>query len=93
MKWERKHLEPDKKAAVRHATMRPDSSGDRGFFGALGRGRLAVLRRASGEAFRSALRNARKGVAGRFLRVCDVVRSKQCSETKLQRSGGPGCRI
>jgi hypothetical protein len=49
---------------------------DRGFLGRVDTKRVAVFCRASAERALSSLRSARKGMAGRFLRVCDVVRSR-----------------
>jgi hypothetical protein len=77
---------------VRQATIQPDTTIDRGFFSGIDRRTVAIFYRASGEAIVTALRTARKEVAGRFLRVCEVVRSRQCGEAELQKSGGPECR-
>ena len=54
----------------------PGATRDRGFLGRVDTKRVAVFCRASAERVLSTLRSARKGMAGRFLRVCDVVRSR-----------------
>jgi hypothetical protein len=76
VKWETKLLDDGEGVVGRHAGIQADSVPDRGFFSAIDRRSMAIFCRSSGETLVSALRIARKGLAGRFLRVCEVVRSK-----------------
>jgi hypothetical protein len=76
VKWEKKLFDSGKGVAVNQAIIQSDSTLGRAFLNRIGRRSIAIFCRASGETLASALRTARKGIAGRFLRVCEVVRSR-----------------
>jgi hypothetical protein len=73
-------------------SIQPRAGEDRGVLYAMSRRDVANVWRTSAGRFLSVLRSARKGVAGRFLRVCEVVKSRQSCEMELQKSGGPECQ-
>ena len=76
LKWEKKLFDSGKGVAVKQAIIQPDSTLGRAFLNRIDRRSMAVFCRTSGETLVSALRTARRGVAGHFLRVCEVVKSK-----------------
>jgi hypothetical protein len=76
VKWEKKLFDSGKGVVVRQGPVQPGVNLAHGFFGRLDRNRMAIFCRTSGEVLASALRTARKGAAGRFLRVCEIVRSR-----------------
>jgi len=76
VRWEDNLFGSGKGVADRQGTAQPEPSLAHGFFGGLDRKRMAVLCRTSGDALVSALRTARKRAAGRFLRICEIVKSR-----------------
>jgi hypothetical protein len=76
VKWEKKLFDSGEGVAVLQAIIKPDSALGPTFLNRIDRRSMAVFCRTSGETLVSALRTARKEVAGRFLRVCEVVKSK-----------------
>jgi len=76
VKWEKKLFDSGKGVAVLQTIRQPDSTLGRAFLNRIDRRSMAVFCRTSGETLVSALRTARRGVAGHFLRVCEVVKSK-----------------
>jgi hypothetical protein len=77
IKWEEKLFVSGEGAVLRRFPIESGSAVGRSFIGGIGRRNIAIICRSSGQALISALRSARKGLAGRFLYVRDVVRSKQ----------------
>jgi hypothetical protein len=90
--WEKALFDCGEGGVLCQAHIQPDVTRDHGFLGRFDRTHMATFCRTSAERFLSAVRTARRGIAGLFLYVCEVARSKQCAETKLQRSGGPECQ-
>jgi hypothetical protein len=76
VKWEKKLFDSGKGVAILQAIIQPDCTLGRAFLNRIDRRSMAVFCRTSGETLASALRTARKGIAGRFLSVCEVVRSR-----------------
>lgn len=67
--WEKKVFDSDAHVAARRLPIEPGVGVGRGSFGGIDRGSIAIFCRTSGQALVSALRTARKGVAGRLLHV------------------------
>jgi hypothetical protein len=76
VRWEKKLIDSGKGVAVKQTIIQPDSTLGRAFLNRIDRRSMAIFCRTSGETLVSALRTARRGVAGHFLRVCEVVKSK-----------------
>ncbi len=74
--WEKKVFDSDADVVVRRFSIDSGVTVGRGFFGGIDTRSIAIRCRTSGQALVSALRIARKGLAGRFLRVGEAVKSK-----------------
>jgi hypothetical protein len=92
LKWEKALFDCGEGSVDCQAPIPPRLTEDRGVLYTISRRNVTSFCRTSAGRFLSVLRSARKGVTGRFLRVCEVVKSKQSCEMELQKSGGPECR-
>lgn len=74
--WEKAVFDCGERGVDCPARVQPGVTRDRGLIGRADRGHVAIFCKTSAERALSVWRSARKGMTGRFLRVCDVVRSR-----------------
>jgi hypothetical protein len=92
LRWERELLDSSEGPRVDRAANQSFFSSDRHFLSRSHGRSLLVFFKSSGESLVSTLNDARNRVAGCFLRVREVVKSRQGCETEVQKGGGPACR-
>ena len=80
--WEKTIFDCGEGGVLCQAPIRPGDGSTRRFLGGADTRRMAIFCRMSTNRFLSVLQRAKKAVAGRFIRVCDVVRSKQSCQTE-----------
>lgn len=74
--WEKALFDCGEGGVLCHPHIQPGVTRDRGFLSGIDRRHMATFYRTSAEKLLSAVRTARRGIAGRFLYVCEVVKSK-----------------